>query len=68
MRHVLETTHHPLVPEVVRERLGPLGQELHQLWSHVTETDLDTVCHVNKECVRVCVSVCPSHLVQQGVS
>lgn len=40
VRHVLEATHHPLVPEVVRKRLRPLGQQLHQLRRHLAETDL----------------------------
>lgn len=40
VRHVLEASHHPLVPEVVRKRLCPFGQQLHQLGRHLTETNL----------------------------
>ena len=47
VRHVLQASHHPLVPEVVRKRLRPFGQQLHQLGRHLTETDLkDITCHV----------------------
>lgn len=40
VRHVLEATHHPLVPEVVGKRLRPLSQQLHQLGRHLAEPDL----------------------------
>lgn len=43
VRHVLEAAHHPLVPEVVRKRLRPLGQQLHQLRRHLAETNLEKV-------------------------
>lgn len=43
VRHVLEAAHHPLIPEVVWKRLGPLRQQLHQLGGHLTETDLKTI-------------------------
>lgn len=42
VRHVFEAAHHPVVPEVVRKRLRPLGQQLHQLGRHFAETDLKT--------------------------
>lgn len=40
VRHVLQAAHHPLVPEIVRKRFCPLGQQLHQLRRHLTEADL----------------------------
>lgn len=45
LRHVLEAAHHPVISEVVRERLGPFGQQLHQLWRYLTETDLEKNHH-----------------------
>ena len=42
VRHVLEAAHHPLVPEVIGEGLGPLRQQLHQLGGHLADTDLTT--------------------------
>lgn len=40
---LLQATHHPLVPEVVREGFCPLGQQLEDLWSDLPDSHLKYV-------------------------
>lgn len=38
VRHLLQAAHHALVPEVVRKRLRPLGEKLHDLRRDVADS------------------------------
>lgn len=38
VRHLFQAAHHALVPEVVRKRLRPLGEKLHDLRGDVTDS------------------------------
>lgn len=38
VRHLFQAAHHALVPEVVRKRLRPLGEQLHDLRCDVTDS------------------------------
>lgn len=51
---LLQAPHHPLIPEVIRKCFRPLSQQLHQLWRHLTETNLKK----KKEEVNVKFSYC----------
>lgn len=72
MGQLLQTAHHSLIPEVIREGLRPLRQQLEDLWSDFPDSLLkihrQLINNRNNKAQTALKGYCCSHLVGLGVT